>query len=672
MKKLLQFLFLIAAFFSTKEVFNAASANVTLGDIVPNSRVHLKTSNIELDMNVNYIRDLNSNELLYCIEPGVQLYDGVYQKYDIYNTPPEVDSKKMTDIAIIAYYGYGYKDRTDIKWYITTQFMIWDYVLQDRGEIYFIDDHNNKINPYENEINIIKEDVANHYRLPSFIENRDPSTIVDKIVPVNEDIVYYDENNIISEYTITTTTPHFTHKVEGNKLTMNFDLDGSYNVFFAKKYNLDNPRVYLKTGSQKVISRGSPATPQGLLTFEIQYPKLTINKSGVKDEILSRKNATYIIYHEDGSPYLSTTTGEDGSVTIFLKSGKYYLQEVTAPYGYELNSEKVYFEITTEDISLDVEDNLILNHIVIEKYLENYDSTYNLEPNAEFKLMREGKLYKIVKTDALGKIELDLPYGNYTLIQTKGKVGYKLCEELKFNIAENFSAQRYILKNKQITGSLNLTKINSLTNEVINDPIKFKIRNKATNEYLNINNIDTFTTELGKLTLSGIPYGEYEIIEVEAPDIYKKLEQIPTFKINEDLEEINLSIYNTPKTGAINIIKTDSRNNLPLSNVIFGLYNSNKELIQKLTTNELGQATLENIPIGKYYLKELLTNADYELNAEEIAIDIKENTSSTLNITNRLKAIVPITGTKEFLITIILSVICLSLGVYICNHNENH
>jgi len=671
MQKILKFLVLIVAFFSTKEVF--AAVTVTLGDTVPNSRVHLKTSRIELDMNVNYIKDTSTNELLYCIEPGVQLYDGAYQPYDIYNAPPDIDSKKMPTVALMAYYGYGYQNRTDIKWYIATQYMIWDYILGDTDEIYFINDNGLKITPYENEINTIEHDIANHYLLPSFLENKDPNNLVDKTVKLNEEVEFIDKNDVLKDFIVTGPLSIFNHKVENNKLTMSFSLDSSYYVYFHKDYGLKNPKVYLKTGSQKVISRGAPPTPQGSLLINVETPKLTINKTGVTDEFLTRKNAIYGIFYEDGNPFVTITTGEDGSATLTsIMPGKYYLQELTAPYGYQVNSEKVYFEITKDDITLNVTDELITKHLVIEKYLEDYDNTYHLEPDAEFKLMRNNKFYKTVTTNALGKIELDLPYGDYKLTQTKGAKGYNFCEEISFKINENSEEERIILKNKQIVGSLNITKLNSLTNELILDSIKFKIKNQDTNSYLKIAGNDTFETIEGHLILTNIPYGNYIIEEIDAPDIYKKLEDKITFSITKDNSESLLTVYNTPKTGVINIIKTDVRNNNPLSNVIFGLYNASKELINEYTTDESGKINLENIPIGKYYLKELLTRENYDLNDVEIEIDVKEDTISTLNITNRLKAVVPLTGSKEFLITIVLSILCLSLGVYICNYHENH
>ena len=64
-----------------------------------------------------------SDDLKVCDNCGFDLeslkdYKTVYVEVD-----PEVDKK--TKISMIAHFGYGYKNHTDVKWYAITQFMIW-------------------------------------------------------------------------------------------------------------------------------------------------------------------------------------------------------------------------------------------------------------------------------------------------------------------------------------------------------------------------------------------------------------------------------------------------------------------------------------------------------------------------------------------------------------------
>ena len=58
------------------------------------------------------------------------------------------------------------------------------------------------------------------------------------------------------------------------------------------------------------------------------------------------------------------------------------------------------------------------------------------------------------------------------------------------------------------------------------------------------------------------------------------------------------------------------------------------------------------------------------INKLVITIEIKEDTKSTVEITNRQKIVSPATGTKEAIGAFTLSVIMLLIGSLICNHGS--
>ena len=84
--------------------------------------------------------------------------------------------------------------------------------------------------------------------------------------------------------------------------------------------------------------------------------------------------------------------------------------------------------------------------------------------------------------------------------------------------------------------------------------------------------------------------------------------------------------------------KVDKENKqIKIPNVEFEILNKEKEVVDKITTNEDGYAISKRIPIGEYYIKEVKTNAQYVLNEEIIKINIKDDIVLKLEIENEKK-----------------------------------
>ena len=92
------------------------------------------------------IHKSDTNELAYCIQPGVKITDEAYDEYETYNDRFFIDEVKMQKVRLIAHYGYLYENHTDINWYVATQLLIWHAVMPTTWDIYFVDSNNNRIN----------------------------------------------------------------------------------------------------------------------------------------------------------------------------------------------------------------------------------------------------------------------------------------------------------------------------------------------------------------------------------------------------------------------------------------------------------------------------------------------------------------------------------------------
>lgn len=646
----------------------AEQAYISLGDEIPGVRLYLKTPTVEKYKKMYQIINETTNELVYCVEPGVILKDGYFTAYrDLGSLDIDLTLEQWNYANIIAYYGYGYQNRTDIKWYAATQYLIWEYLLEGKGEIYFVDNNNNRTDTLAAEIEAIRKDAASHMTLPSFLENATPIE-----VELGDTLTFTDTNNVLSKFQIE--KYNLNYEVNGNTITVNFPAPGLQLLFFTNPPEpLKLPQIYYSPNSQTVISKGKTLYPAGALEFHVAYPSFKLVKKSNEDSLLSLKQAKYAVYYSDGSLFTELITDEEGMAYVEeIYPGEYYLQEIAAPYGYELNPEKIYFEVTDKDVVLEVEDKLIKKEIVIEKYLEEIDGELELEKHASFDVLdyETGKLITSFTTNEYGKFSLMLPYGKYLLKQTASTIGYNLSEDIILTIKEDTKdISNIIIKNPRIKGSLLVEKKDSDTSELIKEEAEFQIYNVDTKEYLKIDGKDIFKTKDGILLLENIPYGSYELIELTPPKNYQKTEERISFQITEEQEVITLEVLNKLQNGSLEIRKVDDETLKPIPGVLFGLYDQDKNLIEEYYTDEEGKITIENLLEGLYYIKEISTVGDYELLEGFMEVQIKNNILNSLLITNRLKVEVPITGTNEFFLSILFSSICLLLGAYLCNHD---
>ena len=669
MKKILKLLLCLFVFIVANHTVFAEENYIYLGDAIPNIRLYLKTPTVEKYKSMYEIINRDTGEHVYCIEPGVVLKNGNFTAYQYLDMIPEdlgITDEDWNNLRTIAYYGYGYRDRTDIKWYAATQFMIWEYLLEDTGEIYFVDSNNKKIDLLKEEINAIQLDVDHHNLMPSFLEETD---IID--VELGDTLTFVDEYGILDEFEMD--YGNVDVKRDGNKIMITFSHPGYQYVGFNRQLDkMNKPKIFYSPSSQIVMTKGIIDRSYERIEFNVDFPNLTLIKKGKENSLLSLKGAKYGIYYEDGTHYQTIVTNEEGIAYLDeIHLGKYYLQEIEAPYGYEINHEKIYFEVIQDDIVIETTDPLIKKEIVIEKYLEDIDGNLELEKNAKFQVYdKNNHLYTEFETNEYGKFPLVLPYGKYTLKQVTSTEGYHLAEDITLIVNED-TFSNLIIKNPQIVGSLLIQKKDVDSKELIDGEAFFKILNTDINEYFTVDGNEVFKTQEGILTIDNIPYGNYELIEVEAPEGYQILEENVLFAILGN-EEIKLEVFNKLQNGVLQIEKLDYDSLAPLQGVLFGLYDQDKQLIGEYETDEKGMITISNLLEGIYYIKELSAPSNYELLDGFMEANIQNNVLSNFKITNRLKIEVPKTGVNEFLYTILFSSVCLFIGMVLCNYDQNN
>ena len=160
----------------------------------------------------------------------------------------------------------------------------------------------------------------------------------------------------------------------------------------------------------------------------------------------------------------------------------------------------------------------------------------------------------------------DLPYGEYTVKQTKGWEGKELLAPFNVFVKENGETYRFLINNATFEALIEIVKKDAETGKIIPaSGIGFKVRNTDTGEYIvqHINyptpvDIDTYYTDVtGKLMMpEKLPYGNYEIIEQCTAYGYV-LDSAPiAFKVDGSKTVVTVEKHNMPQKGIVNISKS--------------------------------------------------------------------------------------------------------------------
>lgn len=398
-------------------------------------------------------------------------------------------------------------------------------------------------------------------------------------------------------------------------------------------------------------------------------------------------------------------TGSDGLVKDIsgmytLPLGTITLQETKAPEGYLLN-DTVYVAQTVLDsgnntvrtTNLPTDDNAAQETpyegtISIQKFLGG-STVKTSEPDAEFEIyLTSAGSYdaapeesrQTITTDANGyAITKRLPYGTYTVHQTKGNNKYYFVDDMEITISENNANYHKILEDSPIEFYIKMVKKDADTGNTVNvagttfelyddngSKISFNIMTSS-----GMQTIDSFTTDENGCvyTAEKLLKGNYTLVETKAPDGYV-LDSTPVqFTVSEDTytadgeaEFILVEKSDKAVTGQLTVTKVgevldEYKGGLyvnpdekgftyregSLSGAKFEVYaaediytadnqkdtagNRNKhyskgELVTTLVTGTDGKATATNLPLGKYKVVEVEAPDGFVLNPDEQVVTL--------------------------------------------------
>lgn len=303
-------------------------------------------------------------------------------------------------------------------------------------------------------------------------------------------------------------------------------------------------------------------------------------------------NAVYGIYKNGALIDRYTTDGKGEFTTKYYVCGDgWTVREISPSEGYLLDetaysvgAEPEHYPIEYNKIEMKVNERVEKGKIAVIKHTDDGKTQIETpEFGAEFEvyLKSAGSYDRAEETerdrlvcdkDGFARTK-DMPYGIYTVHQTKGWEGREFIDDFDVFIQENGETYRYIINNGDFESHIKIVKKDEETGKVIHcagtgfqiyDP-NGKLE-KMKFMYPKVTTIDTFyTTEDGTLiTPEPLPSGKgYSIVEVKAPYGYV-LNAEPVFfdviqnasEKEEEVTVIEVPRMNKPQKGRIVIEKS--------------------------------------------------------------------------------------------------------------------
>lgn len=399
--------------------------------------------------------------------------------------------------------------------------------------------------------------------------------------------------------------------------------------------------------------------------------------------------AVYGIYN-DGNLVDKYTTDKNGSFTTsyYICGDNWTLKEIEPSEGYLLDeteyhigAESKKYTLENNSISMCVTEDILKGKISIIKHTDDGSTKIETpEKGAEFQvyLKSSGSYVKAKESerdnlicDEYGFAETkDLPYGTYTVHQTKGWNGTEFIADFDVFISENNKTYKYLINNASLESYVKIVKVDSETGKQI--PYAgagFQIYNPdgklvtMTYTYPEVTTIDTFYTnsEGYLITPESLPYSKgYSVVEVQAPYGYI-LDSTPVYfditaeKISEEngVTIVKAEKKNTPQKGTITVEKTgEIFSNVTssgeevllyqpeysvngLSGSVFEIYADadiktpdgtvrakKDELVATLKTNNKGTATSKLLYLGKYRVVETVAPYGTVINPEPHTVEL--------------------------------------------------
>lgn len=328
---------------------------------------------------------------------------------------------------------------------------------------------------------------------------------------------------------------------------------------------------------------------------ELIYTPISLTKTDITGEN-TLPGAQIEVKNDKGEVIYRVTTDANGEIPdIPVVPGKYTFREVLAPNGYALNEAEMSF--TVDENGNITGDTVIRDDYTRVTLLKHNESGQPLA-GVEFALLKEdGTTLMTAVSNELGIVTFErIPYGSYTIVETQPPTGYLKCEiNVQLTVDGSFiNLDTPIATIVNCPNEIILHKVDTEGNPLAG--ATFALLNAYGEQVMAaISNTD------GLARFVKIPYGQYIIRELQAPDGFALIEDISVTVDDSWLEPMTFTCVNIP--DHYEFIKVDNRGN-PLAGVKFVLEDDQGNYLRDLVSAEDGIVYVNDLTPGSYVIRE--------------------------------------------------------------------
>ncbi|EPC8421564.1 choice-of-anchor A family protein [Bacillus wiedmannii] len=191
-------------------------------------------------------------------------------------------------------------------------------------------------------------------------------------------------------------------------------------------------------------------------------------------------------------------------------------------------------------------------------------------------------------------------------------------------------------------GNLQIKKVDENDENIVLKDAKFDVIDKDNNVVATVT-----TNEKGIAEVKDLPFGDYFVKEISAPEGYIKVDT-PVKVTIDNTNIIEFVMKNTKKVenGQFKLLKKDSESGQLLPGAKFDVIDKDGNVVETIITDGKGEALSKQLPVGTYTLKEIEAPKGYELSSSLVHVNVAANKTVTVDVLNK-KIVEKATGQFE-------------------------
>ena len=415
-----------------------------------------------------------------------------------------------------------------------------------------------------------------------------------------------------------------------NATTLNFTLNGD--VYESQVISVSGDEIKNITTT---VNKGTVIEKNGGYVVRVAKNLLSVGKTSITLKIDVQSNSIPVASnYTNGNSNQQTTT-----ITLF----DYYSKSA---------SKSVIGEITVDPEPVKI---------------SKQDATTGKElPGATLKLTGPNNYEKTWISGTTPEPINNLEPGKYTLTEILAPNGYILSTDtITFTVDSEGKVQEPVVMKNYPQGTVEISKQDATTGKELPGAI---LELTGPNGFS-----ETWRSGTEPYTVKGLEPGKYTLKETQAPNGYKLSEETVTFTVNEKGEVDKKPVMKNYPVGVVLISKQDITTKEELYGAYLEVYKENGTLIESWLSGTEPH-TIEDLPEGKYYLKETQAPNGYILSEETIEFEVDENGNlkdiDMVIMYNEVEPTpTPITSSFKSITTSIIGIITIVLGTIIITIN---